>query len=62
MARPKTKTKGREVSVFKNNNYWKEQQVAPVEVWGGEAGANIMSNYIELEIKHYTPNYRIWSL
>ncbi|MGM9978019.1 MAG: type IV toxin-antitoxin system AbiEi family antitoxin [Clostridium sp.] len=36
---------------LKNNKYWKEQQLAPGDVWGGEAGANIMSNYIEPEIK-----------
>lgn len=36
---------------LKNNKYWKEQQLAPGDVWGGEAGANIISNYIEPEIK-----------
>ena len=47
----KPKLKVGQYRFLKNNNHWKDQQLAPGDVWGGEAGANLMTNHIEPEIK-----------
>lgn len=36
---------------LEKNKSWEEYQLAPGDVWGGETGANLITNYIEPEIK-----------
>lgn len=36
---------------LEKNRYWSDFQLVPADVWGGEAGANLITNYIEPELK-----------
>lgn len=36
---------------LEKNKSWEEYQLTPGDVWGGETGANLITNYIEPEIK-----------
>jgi hypothetical protein len=47
----KPKLKVGQYRFLKNNKHWTEQQLVTGDAWGGEAGANLITNYIEPEIK-----------